>query len=170
MPRRTDSFNQFTADDPSFTQAPQPYQWVEPTRSRPSRRVAMGLGGFAGASSAGSGGGGGRAVSSTQRKAMTGDEFVNRWRHSEERAWRLQQQHEGSQAWSGSPQDVEDLVGPERSGGMETVVGKRPTPSPTWRDPEGTAGVRVPAQPSGNGNGNGQSGGAARPVPTGVSF
>ena len=169
----TDRFDQYSEDTPTFTQAQQPYQWVEPTRSRPSRRVSMGAGGgFGGVSSVGGGGGGGGGrVSSTQSKHMTGDEVQQRWDRSQARADRLQRQYEGTQDWSGSPQDMEDLVGPERSGGMEKVTSGPTTTGLLRRDEDwgtGTAGVRVPAKPNGNGNGNGLSGGAARPVPTGV--
>ena len=102
---------------------------------------------------------------------MTSEEVQARWRHSDERVWRNEQRIAGLRPWQGSPQDMEDVLGPERSGGMEHVVR---TGTPTngllknegWG--EGTAGVRVPAKPNGNGNGNGLSGGAARPVPTGV--
>jgi hypothetical protein len=72
----------------------------------------------------------------------------------------MQQHYDGS--WDGSPQDYEDVVGPNRSGGMETVT-SGPKLAGLLKD-EGTAGVRVPAKPNGNGNGNGNglSGGAAR--------
>jgi hypothetical protein len=163
----SDRFDQYSQDEPSWTLPPPAYKWIEPTRIRPSRQVAMGLGGFGAAP--GGGGGGGGAVSSTQRKAMSGDEFVNRWRHSEERADRMARQYEGTQAWQASPQDYEDVLGPERSGGMEKVTSGPKTTgllnNEGWGD--GTAGVRVPAKPT-NGNGNGLSGGAARPVPTEV--
>jgi hypothetical protein len=164
----TDRFDQYAEDYPSFTQAPQPYQWIEPTRSRPSRQVSMGMGGFGGGTGAGGGGG---AVSSGQpRQPMTGDEFMNRWRHSEERADRLARQYEGTQPWTGSPDDYEDVLGPERSGGLDKVAGGRNQNTGLRRNEGwGTGTAGVPAKPT-NGNGNGLSGGAARPIPTGVSF
>ena len=60
--------------------------------------------------------------SGQRKQPMNGDEFRRRWAQSEHRADRLRQQYEGTQSWSGSPQDYEDVLGPERSGGVDKVV------------------------------------------------
>ena len=165
----SDRFDQYAQDEPSWTLPPPAYQWVEPTRSRPSRQVAMGLGGFARASGAGGGGGG------AYRAAAKGDvgESLNRWRQSEERADRLRQQYEGPimgravrrtrrRAWAGTVgRHGQDCQQRNQQAGLLKDEG--------WG--EGTAGVRVPAKP--NGVRKRQldwSGAAARPIPTGVSF
>ena len=80
----SDRWDQYAQDVPTFTQASQPYQWVEPTRSRPSRRVSMGAGGFGGVSGVGGGARGG--VTATQRQKRVGDDFQAAWDRSEERA------------------------------------------------------------------------------------
>jgi hypothetical protein len=60
----SDRFDQYAQDEPSWTLPPPAYQWIEPTRSRPSRQVAMGVGGFGGVSAT-AGGDGGRGASDT---------------------------------------------------------------------------------------------------------
>jgi hypothetical protein len=95
-----------------------------------------------------------------------GDRFTKRWRESDARAERLRQQYETGE-WNASPQDYEDVLGPERSGGIDTVTngskqaGKRNDEG--W-DP---GSVPVPPKPT-NGNGNGLTGGAVK-VPNTVS-
>ena len=77
----------------------------------------------------------------------------------------------GRSPGQGSPQDYEDVLGPERSGGMEQVVTSGLRPAGLRKDEgwgAGTAGVQGASQAERNGNGNGLSGGAARPVPTAV--
>jgi hypothetical protein len=165
MARRSDTFGQYTADDPVITQGD--YSWQAPqhpyAHQPPAARIAFGGG-------APSGGGGGRALSEHQKNRMTGDEFQRRWAQSEERVWRNQQRLNGSQPWTASPQDYEDVLGPERSGGLDKIVSNGNANTGLRKNEgwgEGTAGV--PATSNG-GNGDGLSGGAARPIPTGVSF
>ena len=105
-----------------------------------------------------------------QKNYMTGEEFQNRRRQSEESVWRTQQRYEGTRPWTGHPQDYEDVIGPNRSGGMEKVIRTGNPATGLLKDEgwgTGTAGVPVTPKPT-NGNGNRLSGVAARPTPTGV--
>ncbi len=92
------------------------------------------------------------------------------WDRSEERAERLRPQVQGQQPWTGSPDDYNDVIGPDRSGGMSAVtMGPRQVgihPDGNGND-WGGAGVRAKPKPT-NGNGNGLSGGAAQKIPTEV--
>jgi hypothetical protein len=106
-------------------------------------------------------------VTPHQQRKQGGEDFETRWRHSEERAARMRSQYEGQQAWTGSPADVEDLVGPNRSGGMETYT--RGNKQTGLNREEDWGGAGVPARPKPmNGNGDGLSGGAARQEPVSV--
>ena len=97
-----------------------------------------------------------------------GDRFVRRWRESEARAERMRRQYEGTRDWSGSPEDYEDALGPERSGGLDKVV-NGPKQAGSRKNNEGwdpgPTPVRATPRPT-NGNG-GLSGGAAK-VPSTV--
>ena len=42
----SDRFDQYAEDYPTFSQPLEPYRWIEPTRSRPSRLRVDGHGGF----------------------------------------------------------------------------------------------------------------------------
>jgi hypothetical protein len=88
---------------------------------------------------------------------------------TEARADRLRRQWEGSQPWTGSPEDMEDVLGPERTGGLDAVT-SGPTQAGLRKNESWGGGPSspVPAPKPTNGNGNGLSGGAARQVPTGV--
>jgi hypothetical protein len=88
-----------------------------------------------------------------------GEQFVQRWYQSEKRARRMQREFEQPGAptpWTGSPQDYEDLVGPERSGGLDTIVAKRPTPVP-WRDHDGQAPIGAMPRPAPGGLSGGEA-------------
>jgi hypothetical protein len=145
--------------------------WTAPTHARaprPSggaRIIPFGQGGGAGAGGAARGSGGG--VSAHQQAKQRAFDFEKEWRASDDRVARNRAQYEGTQPWSGSPQDYEDVVGPNRSGGIDTVVnGPRQVGLYRDDDDEGLGGV--PAQPSGGGNDG--SGGVAATVPIGGSW
>jgi hypothetical protein len=73
----------------------------------------------------------------------------------------MQARYEGHRPWTASPQDYEDVLGPNRSGGIETY--KSGNPNTGLRKDEGGAARPMPS----NGNGNELSGGAAERVPVG---
>lgn len=161
MARRSDKFGQYAADEPVTTPGDFSYRNpVHPYTHPPRRGAAFSLGGGTGGSG---GGGGGGAPQQQQEKP--GDVFERRWRQSEGRAERIRDSLSG-RPW-GHPQDYEDVLGPNRSGGLEKVTtGPRQT---GLRKDEGYGPSPVPAKPKpGNGNGGGLSGGAAQKVPTGV--
>jgi hypothetical protein len=166
---RARAAGQYTQDVPTTTSTDYSYRNPQhPRLPQPGAQVMSSFGQGAAAPSDGVRGGS-TALSAQQKKSMTGEEFQRRWRESEERVWRNQQRLDGTRPWTGHPQDYEDVLGPERSGGMETVV-RTGNPITGLRKDEGwdTGTAGVPAKPNGNGNGNGLSGGAARPIPTGV--
>jgi hypothetical protein len=166
----SDRYDQFAENSTPTFSAPLPaWQWEMPRawqrtgRSGGGRPVLWGTAGTAGAS-----GGGGVAPAGQGFIAETaGDRFQKRWRESEARAERMRQQYEGTCDWSGSPQDYEDVLGPERSGGLDKVVnGPKQTGQ---RKDEGWDPGSVPVRPKPtNGNGKGLSGGAAK-VPSTIS-
>jgi hypothetical protein len=96
-----------------------------------------------------------------------GERWERRYRESMDRAERMQQQYEGTRPWSGSSQDYEDVLGPERSGGIDKVVsGPKVAGRRTNGDDYlGPSVVRATPKPNG---GNGLSGGAALKMPTSV--
>lgn len=165
----SDRFGQYAEDVPTFSQALSPYQWAQPShwlrtgRSGGGRPILAGTGGIAGVP--------GRAGAAPAGKSFvseTGtDRFVRSWRESAARAERMRQQYEGTRRWSGSPQDYEDVVGPERSGGMEKVVNGPKQAGLRKNEGWGEGSSPVPATPMPT-NGNGMSGAAK--VPTGVGY
>ncbi len=151
----------YTLDQPKTTQyipPPAPYRYRGQEREqRQGPAVVVVPGG---------GMGGGGVVSHAAPQERIGDRFEAEWRASEKRAERLRQHWEGSRAWTASPQDYEDVVGPNRSGGLEKVAsGRRQT---GLRKDQGWDGGPSPVRATPNGgNGNGLSGGPAK-VPTTV--
>ena len=164
----SDRWQQYSQDVPTFTQAQDPYVWQMPQRLQQTGRSGGGrpvLWGTEG--TAAHGGGGGAAPAVQGGKPF---DFEQAWRHSEERAWRMQQMYDGTRDWSGSPADYNDTISPERSGGMDKVM-NGPKQTGIRRDgggwDPGPTPVRATPTPT-NGNGNGMSGGAAQRVPTSV--
>jgi hypothetical protein len=123
----SDRFDQYAQDEPTFTQARDPYVWQEPShwqtgRGGGGRPILMGTGGTAAA------GGGGAAAPDQGFMAETGgDRFDKRWRQSEERAARMRQQYEGTRDWNGSPQDYNDAISPPNRGMEKVTNGPRLT-------------------------------------------
>jgi hypothetical protein len=106
-------------------------------------------------------------LSAQQKKFMSGEKVHRRWAESQERVDRIRDSLNGRPF--GHPQDYEDVLGPERSGGMKAVTSGPKLAGLLKDEGWGTGTSGVPAKPNG-GNGNGLSGGAARQIPTGVSF
>ena len=161
MARQTDRFEQLTADEPQWSQPPAPYQWAGPggRTPTPSHRGASAPFGQPVTT-----GGGGEAAVTPAAGERPGDVFERNWRHSEERVARLQAHREGGRSF-GSPQDYEDVLGPNRSGGIDTVVSHGPANTGLGRDLNGNGhapvGARSKPSPSGGGPG------MAKPVPVG---
>ena len=116
--RRSDPFGQYTADEGRTTQYVPPIP-PYPQRQREPRRGPV----------VGPGGGDGGVVSHAAPPPRRED-----WRPAgagvgrEPGAGRPDQGAvEGSRPWRGHPQDVEDLVGPNRSGGIDEIVAKKAT-------------------------------------------
>jgi hypothetical protein len=119
---RARAAGQYTQDVPTTTSTDYSYRNPQhPHLPQPGAQVMSSFGQGV-APSDGGRGGSSTALSAQQKKSMSGDEFQRRWRESEERVWRNQQRLNGSRPWQASPQDYEDVLGPERSGGMETVT------------------------------------------------
>jgi hypothetical protein len=186
MARRSDRFAQYSADeavtsieDPRLqytSDAPKitagSYNWRAPQHphAHPVPRGRMiSFAGDGGGAPAG-GGGGGPATRPDPLDQTGAEKFVARWRASQKHARKLGREFDKSvpQPWSASPRDYQEATDGGRGGNMGEVMSKPPTPSPTWRRPEGGASVGAKPLPNG-GNGNGLSGGAAQKVPTGVS-
>ena len=159
----SDIYGQYTADQSNFS-APLPaYQWQQPQRPRPHRGATLQFG--TGAAAGGGGGGGGAPATRPGPLDKTlGERWEERYRASTERAERIRGSLDG-RSW-GSPADYEDLLGPERSGGLDKIVAKTPTPSPTWRHQNGHGPSPLTARPKPSPGG--LSGGAAK-VPAAVA-
>jgi hypothetical protein len=169
-----DRYDQLSQDVPTFRQPPQPYQWATPSHWQRTRLSGGGRAGVNWSDVFGSGRAarGGGAVSSAQQQDLlaptAGDRFVARWRASEDRADRLRQRYEGTQDWSGSPTDYNDVIGPNRSGGLAKVT-SGPPQTGLRRDEGWDPGSLSPVRPKPtNGNGDGLSGGVAQRIPTSV--
>jgi hypothetical protein len=120
----SDRYDQYSQDVPTFS-APLPaYEWQMPRAWQRTGRSGGARALLAGTDqTAGAWGGAGVAPRGEDFMAETGgDRFVRKWRESEHRAERMRQQYEGTRDWSGSPEDYEDVVGPNRSGGLDKVV------------------------------------------------
>jgi hypothetical protein len=166
----SDYWQQYSQDQPTFS-APLPaWRWEMPQRLQQTGRSGGGrpvLWGTEG--TAAHGGGGGIAPAAQGGRPF---DFQQAWDRSLARADRLRRQYETGE-WSGSPQDYNDTIAPERSGGMDKVM-NGPKQTGIRRDPggwdPGSTPVRATPRPTnGNGNGNGMSGGVAEKVPTTVS-
>ena len=163
----SDRYQQFAENsEPTFS-APLPaWQWEMPQRLQQTGRSGGGrpvLWGTEG--TAAHGGGGATAPAAQGGKPF---DFQQAWDRSLARAERMRRQYEGTQDWSGSPQDYEDALGPNRSGGLDKVT-NGPKQTGIRRDggwDPGPIPVRATPRPT-NGNGNGMSGGAAK-VPSTV--